>query len=191
MTQPNEHSANYENITTKYDEYILQDENGLNYLTALMNRAMVSDDYEKAIELAEKIASIYRRQGNAAEGGRYEHEAFLFAQRKIYRDAGISIDKFFSELPYVEKLKDAMTEAAELAMKKSEIDYYVCYKKMTARICRAQGKEGDAYMIDCSISSLLERVKNILKYKEITEADVEKQCLHSLAAKCGANLYTG
>ncbi len=46
-------------------------------------------------------------------------------------------------------------------------------------------------MIDCSISSLLERVKNILKYKEITEAGIEKQRLHSLAAKCGANLYTG
>ncbi len=111
-------------------------------MTTLMNRAMVSDDYEKAVELAEKIAGIYRRQGNAAEGGRYEHEAFLFAQRKIYRDAGISIDKFFSELPYVEKLKDAMTEAAELAMKKSEIDYYVCYKKITAVDLQGTRKRG-------------------------------------------------
>lgn len=26
-----------------------------------------------------KIAGIYRRQGNASKGGRFEHEAFLFA----------------------------------------------------------------------------------------------------------------
>lgn len=76
-------------------------------------------------------------------------------------------------------------------MKQSEIDYYVYSKKMTSRFYRAQGKEGDAYRIDSSISSLLERVRNILKNKEITEADIEKQCLHSLAAKCGANLCTG
>lgn len=120
MPKPNENPTNDDKITTKDDESLLVDNYGLDYLTTLFNRAMVSDDYEKAIELAEKIAGIYRRQGNAAEGGRYEHEAFLFAQRKIYRDAGISIDKFFSELPYVEKLKDAMTEAAELAMKQSQ-----------------------------------------------------------------------
>lgn len=49
---------------------------------------------------------------------------------------------FFSELPYVEKLKDAMTEAAELAMKKSEIDYYVCYKKITAVDLQGTRKRG-------------------------------------------------
>ncbi len=190
MTQSNENSPKYENISTKYDEYVLQDENGLDYLKTLMNRAMVSDNYEKAVELAEKIAGIYRRQGNASEGGRYEHEAFLFTQRKIYRDACIPVD-MFSGIPYAEKLKDAMTEAAELAMEQSQIDYYVCYKKMIARICRAQGKERDAHLIDCSISSLLERVKNILKYKELTAADLEKQCLNSVAVKCGADLYTG
>ena len=191
MPKPNENPTNDDKITTKDDESLLVDNYGLDYLTTLFNRAMVSDDYEKAIQLAEKIAGIYRRQGNAAEGGRYEHEAFLFAQRKIYRDAGISIDKFFSELPYVEKLKDAMTEAAELAMKQSQTDYYVCYKKMTARICRAQRKDGDAYMIDCSIYPLLEQAKNILRNKEITEAELEKQCLDSLAKKCGAYLCTG
>lgn len=191
MTQSNGNSPKYDNISTKYDEYILQeDENRLDYLTILMNRAMVSDNYEKAVELAEKIASIYRRQDNASEGGRFEHEAFLFTQRKIYRDAGIPVN-MFSGIPYAEKLKDAMTEAAELAMEQRQIDYYVCYKKMIARICRAQGKERDAHLIDCSISSLLERVKYILMYKEITDADLEMQCLNSIAVKCGANLYTG
>lgn len=191
MTQSNGNSPKYDNISTKYDEYILQeDENRLDYLKTLLNKAMLSDNYEKAVELAEKIASIYRRQDNASEGGRFEHEAFLFTQRKIYRDAGIPVN-MFSGIPYAEKLKDAMTEAAELAMEQKQIDYYVCYKKMIARICRAQGKEGDAYMLDCSISSLLEPVKNILKYKEITDADLEKQCLNSIAVKCSADLYTG
>lgn len=68
-------------------------------------------------------------------------------------------------------------------MKQSEIDYYVYSKKMTSRFYRAQGKEGDAYMIDSSISSLLERVRNILKNKEITETGLEKQLMHSLAVK--------
>ena len=40
---------------------------------------MISEHYEKAVELVEKIAGIYRRQGNASKGGRFEHEAFLFA----------------------------------------------------------------------------------------------------------------
>lgn len=190
MTKPNEYSANDDKITTKDDESLLQDNYVLDYLTTSFKKAMLSDDYEKAIELAEKIAVIYRRQGNASEGGKFEHEAFLFAQKKIYRDAGISIDLFFSEVPYVEKLKDAMTEAAELANEQRQIDYYVCYKKMTARICRAQGKDGDAYMIDCSIYPQLEHVKNILRDKKITEAELEKQCLHSLAMKRSKYLYT-
>lgn len=191
MAQPNEKHANDNKITIKDDESLLVDNYGLDYLTTSFNRAMVGDDYEKAVELAEKIAGIYRRQGNASEGGRFEHEAFLFAQKKIYRDAGISTDMFIYGVPYVEKLKDALTEAAELAMKQSQTDYYVCYKKMTARICRVQGKEGDAYKIDCSIYSLLEQAKSILRNKGITEAELEKQCLDSLAKKSGSYLCTG
>ena len=51
MIQSNENFANYDNISTKYDEYFLQDENGLDYLTTLLSRSMVSDNYGKAVEL--------------------------------------------------------------------------------------------------------------------------------------------
>lgn len=100
--------------------------------------------------------------------------------RERYKEMLVFQAICFSEVPYAQKLKDTMTE---VAMKQSEIDYYVYSKKMTSRFYGAQGKEGDAYMIDSSISSLLERVRNILKNKEITETGLEKQLMHSLAVK--------
>ena len=76
-------------------------------------------------------------------------------------------------------------------MKQSEIDYYVYSKKMTSRFYRAQGKRGRCLQ-DRQLHFFSVRTsKEYLRNKEITEAELEKQCLDSLAKKCGAYLCTG
>ncbi len=184
------HYEGHEGYDNMPGTFISQEENRIDDLTVSMGRAIVKDEYEKVIELAEKIAAIYRRQGNVSEAGRLEHEAFLYTQKQIYRDACIPTN-IFSDVPYVEKLKVAMTQAAEQAKSQKMIEYFVCYKRMIARICRVQGKERDAYLIECDISPELGRAKSIQKYREITDTELEEQCLNSIAKKYGTTLSKG
>lgn len=184
MCQFNE---NHDNIAESYDDFVLQGENGLNFLISSMNDAISNNNYDKVIKFAGKIAKIYRSQGNESEAGKYEHEAFVFEQRRIYREAGIW-SGIFNYFPNVEILKDYMTCEAEVVKGLKQIDNFVCYKKMIARICRVQGgeaKERDAFWIDESIYPFLHRAKMIMMYKEITDLELEKQCLENLSVKYG------
>ena len=64
MISSDKNAAVYNSISNKYDDYIVEWK-CLGYLTTYMNRAIAGDNYKKAMELADKLAVIYHRQGNA------------------------------------------------------------------------------------------------------------------------------
>lgn len=159
-------------------------------LTVEKEEAKNTDNYKEVISLAEKLAGICHSQGKESDAYKLEHEAFVYKQKQIYKDADISVSMFQS-VPYAEKLKDAMTKAADQAMELKLIEYTVCFKSMLVRICRAQDKERDAHILECGIYPMLNRTAEIKKNKELTDVELERQCMQWIARKYGADLSEG
>lgn len=159
-------------------------------LTKKMEEARGRNDFERVIQLAKEIARICRSQGKEFDAYLLDHEAFRYTQKIIYRDAEISI-KPFDDVPYVEKLKEAMTKAADQAMAAKQIDFVVCYKRLLARICRIQGKESDAYLLESAVHPMLKQAKVMRQQRGLTEAELESACLRRIAEKYGRSLSEG
>jgi len=156
-------------------------------LTEKMEDARAREDYEEIIRLAEELADICRCQGKESDTYLLEHEAFRYTQKKIYRDAGVSV-RAFDEVPYVEKLKEAMTKAADQAAADRQIDFAVCYKRLTARLCKVQGKERDAYLLECAVRPMLEQAWTMRRQRGLTDAELESVCLQRIAERYGTSL---
>ena len=89
-------------------------------LTMQMDVARIQEDYKAVVHLADILAEICHKQGLESDAYKLEHEAFLYIQKQVYKDAGISVN-MFQNIPYAEKLKEAMTTEAELATKNKMI----------------------------------------------------------------------
>lgn len=158
-------------------------------LTISAKEAEKQHNYTKAANIWNEIASICHVHGLHKDARWVEHAAFLCTQKEIYREADISLDVFCGKTPFAENLKVVMTREAEQAWEKKEIDKYVILKLVNARICRAQGKKEDAYLLENSALPYKETVENVLGQKKITWTEFEKQCLKDLARKYEAGLY--
>lgn len=157
-------------------------------LTVAAQQAKESGDYAEASRILKLLASICRSQGKTRDAYLTEHEAFLFDQKLIYQRAGISTSAF-SETPYVEKLKTALSEGADWAIAMNQIEYAVSFKILNARICRAQGEESDAFMLEDNSYKLLLSAGKVSAWKKIPTAGMEADCLKQIAKKYGAALW--
>lgn len=96
------------------------------------------------------IAAICKTQGKTADAHRCEVQAFHCRQRYFLKKANIKPDVFTS-LPVVEVLQVALTELAEKAARKKNYHENVFYLELNSALCKAQGKERDAYLLDTTI----------------------------------------
>lgn len=156
-------------------------------LTQEVNWAIAKSDYEEVCRLKRQLASICRGQGKNDDAYQLMHGAFLYEQMWIYQKANVST-RAFSKLPYVEKLKDALSEAADWAEIMGQTDYAVSFRQLNARICRAQGMERDAYLLDHASYSLLEKAGQASDWRRFPDAGIEEECLKQIARKYGAKL---
>lgn len=156
-------------------------------LTQDANRAARRGDYAEARRLKLELASICRSQGKTDDAYLLEHDAFLDEQRWIYKQADISTS-CFSKLPYVEKLKGALTEGASWAEGMGQTDYAVSFKQLNARICRAQGQERNAYLLEHASYVLLEKTGRASDWGKFPSARIEAECLRQIARMYGTTL---
>lgn len=121
-----------------------------NSLTAEAHTAEQEKRYSDAEKLWLQIAAICH-QTNAAyhEKDAYlvEHRALQCRHMQIYKDAYISI-RSFADVPNLDKLQDALTDAAAKSLKKKDYSSFTVYKLLNARLCHANGKERDAFLLE-------------------------------------------
>lgn len=134
------------------------------WLTEQASHYIDAKNYVKAAQLLGEIAKICHTQKKEKDAYYAEHKAFLCNQMEIYKKAKIEID-IFDEVPYVEILKCTLSKMADLAFKTQAFHKYWYYKTLTAKLCRAQGKDNDAYLLDTSADM----------YKDIAIETMEKQ----------------
>lgn len=126
-----------------------------NDLTDKARKAEKEKQYLAAEKLWLEIAEICHQQGGSfKEENAYwvEHRAKQCRHMQIYKDAHISIHAF-PNIPNVDKLQDALTDAAAKKLEKK--DYATCtlYSLLNARLCHAQGKERDAFLLEEAVRS--------------------------------------
>lgn len=106
--------------------------------------------YLDAEKLWLEIAAICHQQGGALrESDAYlvEHRAMQCRHMEVYKNAHISI-RSFKEVPNLDKLQDALTYAAEKALAKQDYATLTVCSLLNARLCHAQGKERDAFLLE-------------------------------------------
>lgn len=157
-------------------------------ITLQVEQAREKRDYKNAACLLKKLASICHSQGKERDAYLLEHEAFLYEQELIYQKAKIPTD-VFEDTPYVEKLKEAFGEAADWAAAMDQIDYAVSFKQLNARLCRVQGLERDAYLLDNAGYQLLEKAGRARDWGRLPDAGIEARCLEQIARKYGTKLW--
>lgn len=162
------------------DQEVLKEKDNQEYLTRKAKEGMQSGNYEQAIWCLRRNADICHKQQKEDDAYLLEHQAFLCEQQKIYRDTHISISAFI-KMPYVEEMKKILTRAADEALEKEEYDHFVYYNLLNARLCRAQGKERDAFLLENSAYKYGKQAQSIQQRKGIPCDKMEKQYMLNLA----------
>lgn len=126
-----------------------------NDLTAKAHKAEEEKRYLDAEKLWLEIAAIcHRTKTTWHEEDAYwvEHRAQQCRHMQYYRDACISI-RSFADVPNLDKLKDALTEEAVKSKDRKDYSSFTVYSLLNARLCHAQGKERDAFLLETSVRS--------------------------------------
>lgn len=121
-----------------------------NRLTAEAHRAEQEKRYLDAEKLWLQIAEIcHRTKTSYHEKDAYwvEHRALQCRHMQIYKDAYISI-RSFADVPNLDKLQDALTDAASKSLEKKDYSSFTVYKLLNARLCHAKGNERDAFLLE-------------------------------------------
>lgn len=120
-----------------------------NDLTKKAKTAEQEKKYLDAEKLWLEIAAICHRQGSLLEKDAYwvEHRAMQCRHMQVYQDARISIQAF-SDIPNLDKLQDALTDAAQKSWAREDYASFTVYSLINARLCHAQGKERDAFLLE-------------------------------------------
>jgi hypothetical protein len=105
--------------------------------------------YLEAEKLWLEIAAICRQGDSLRERDAYlvEHRAKQCLHMEVYKNARISI-RSFDDVPNLDKLQDALTCAAKKAMAKQDYATFTVCSLLNARLCHAQGKERDAFLLE-------------------------------------------
>lgn len=123
-----------------------------NTLTDEARTAEGEKRYMDAAEQWMEIAAICHQQGSAWERDAYlvEHRAMQCRHMEVYKNARISIRSFrsFKDVPNLDKLQDALTLEAEKTLTRQEYAMFTVCNLLNARLCHAQGKEYDAFLLE-------------------------------------------
>lgn len=120
-----------------------------NELTNAARTAEFEKRYLDAGKLWLEIATICHQQGAYWERDAYlvEHREMQCRHMEIYRNARISVQSF-KDVPNLDKLQDALTSLAEKTLTKKNYATFTVCNLLNARLCHAQGKEHDAFLLE-------------------------------------------
>lgn len=130
-------------------------------LTLAAKEHIQREEYEEAANTLAENAFICRNQGKERDAYLLEHKAFLCRQMSIYQRAGFDIG-IFSAIPYAEVLQTALTELADDSFTGQDYGGYYYFKMLNARLCRAQGKERDAFLLEQSAAEYKPQMKEFV-----------------------------
>ena len=125
-------------------------ERQMDELTAEAKTAEKEGRYLDAEELWLKIAEICHKIGLEHSAYLAEHRAMQCRHQQVYKYARISIQPF-SGVPNLDKLQDALTDAAKKCRARKDYASLTVYSLLNARLCHAQGKERDAFLLEESV----------------------------------------
>ena len=186
----------YDKTTTEIDVYVnyagpepSDIEKYKYYLTLKAIAAYERGDFLEAARYKEENALVCHRQGKEEDAEKLEHTAFLYRQEYLYKEAGISLEAF-GGIPNADKLQEALTDAAEKALEKKDLHYFVEYKQLNARLCRARHKERDAFLLENSASVYEASANEMLRRGNISKAEIERICLRHIADKYAGRCYS-
>lgn len=154
-----------------------------------LEQAKKVDDCDSFCILSEKLADVLHKVHEDDHAYEVEHTAFLFQQAHICRKADIPLSCFGGKTPCLEYLKNALTSEADLALEKNEYAEYYLYKMLNARICRAQGQEDNAYMLEKSAYYYKRSFDRAVQKKWNSQRNFEKELLRHIVKKYGDSLY--
>ncbi len=139
----------YSNKWEEKDNTYIDEEAQKYRLSWLAEHAIQKENYLDAAELKYKIAQICRKQGKERDAYLLEHSAFELQERQVYRLAQADLSFFDPEdiPPNVEILKTALTELARQSESNNRHDLFAFYTEIGLRICQAQHKEQDVYLM--------------------------------------------
>lgn len=121
-------------------------------LSKMVEQALKEKEFEAAAEYKDEIARICHQQGKERDAYFLEHSAYELRQLHIYQLAKMDVSYFEPEIPDVELLKSALTELAQSNREQNNFALFAYVKAISLRICRAQGKERDAYLLECELA---------------------------------------
>lgn len=163
---------------TEYDEYqgpIPPEIELQKYrMTENAKEAISLKKFDRAADLFEEIAKICDKQRMTRDAHLCRTQAFQCKQRFYLEKANIET-AYFDKMPVVECLKEVLTDLAQEAQSRNRYAAAIFYMGMNASLCRAQGKERDAFLLDVTSSSLQNKGMKDLKldtdelYKEIAQ----------------------
>lgn len=150
------------------------------WLTIKAREAIQKENYEEAIGLLQELAKICHNQGKEHDAYLVEHNAFLCGQKNIYKKAGISLEAF-GGIPNVDLMQETLTKLSDRVFAEKKFDSFVYYKRLNARLCRAQGKEGDAFCLEETAYAYENAAAEIRKKKGVSGKMQEAQMLRELS----------
>lgn len=110
-------------------------------------KALEEQNYKEAAILKRKRAKLYRSWGDERTAHLLECSAFEYEQLDIYEKAGMDVS-CFPDVPPVERLKYILTELSDDMKRQRKHDLFIECKELNMRLCRAQGKETDAFLVE-------------------------------------------
>lgn len=158
----------------------IPDETNKHYLTIRAKNEIQKENYSEAAELLREVAKICHAQKKEHDAYLLEHNAFLCEQKSIYKKADVPLDAF-GGVPNVAILQETLTKLSDRAFSEKKFDLFVYYKTLNARLCRAQGKERDAFLLENSAYAYRDFASEITKKKRETREEQEAQMLRKLA----------
>lgn len=151
--------------------------------------AKARDHYYDVMVLSEKLSDLLHEYRKDQQARWVEDGAFLFEQEYICRNADIPLKCFDGRIPCLEHLKTALTEEANFALENRDFADFFAYKTMNSRICRVQGKERDAHLLDCSAAKYKVNFEKKIREAFISKGKFERKCLRRVAGKYGDKLF--
>lgn len=118
--------------------------------------------YKDAEKELLEIAKICRNQNKKRDAYLLEHQAFLCREKDILQTVEFNM-KYFKDMPNIEILKCVLSNMAEYALKICDYSENVFCLKLIEKLCKAQGKSRDVYLLGITIHENSKKYANYMK----------------------------
>lgn len=131
-------------------------------MTCEANRLISSGLYKNAEKVLHKIAKICRSQNKERDAYLLEHQAFLCCEKDILQTVEFNMT-YFINMPNIEVLKCVLSNMADYALQNCNYSENIFCLKLNEKLCKAQGKMRDAYLLGVTIYDNTKKYADYIK----------------------------